>query len=134
MRVEMDDLSHRVHAAVGAPGTDGEDGMTGDESYRGLHGVLDRRRVLLRLPTGVLGAVILHDGGDAAAEIRHVNRAGSRLGAGLPVSGWRSLHARLLRGCCGHPPDRPCPCTPAPGRAWCQPRSWSRVPFPAAHD
>src|ERR1700688_1844786 len=117
MRVEMYDLSHRVHAAVGAPGTDGEDGMTGDESYRGLYGVLDRRRMLLRLPTGVLGAVILHDGGDAAAfgsrsRDRHVNRAGSRLGAGLPVSGWRSLHARLLRGCWGHPPARPCPVHP----------------------
>ncbi len=41
-------------------------GMAGDEGYRRLDGVLNRGRVLLRLPAGVLGAVILDDGGDAA--------------------------------------------------------------------
>ena len=40
--------------------------MTGDEGYRRLYGVLNRYRVFLRLPAGVLGAVILYDGGDAA--------------------------------------------------------------------
>jgi hypothetical protein len=62
----MDDLAHGVHSAIGAAGADGEDGMAGDEGYRRLHGVLDRNRVILRLPAGVLGAVILDDGGDAA--------------------------------------------------------------------
>jgi len=55
-----------VHSGIGAPGADGEDGMAGDEGYRRLYGVLNRDRVFLGLPAGVLGAVILDDGGDAA--------------------------------------------------------------------
>jgi len=47
--------------------------------------------VRLRLPAGVVGAVILDDGGNAAAELGHVSRADSRLGAALLVSGSQSL-------------------------------------------
>ena len=78
MGIEMNDLADRMNAGVGAPGTDRDDRMTGDERQRRLHGVLDRRRVRLRLPAGVLGAVIFDNGGDAAAVSGHASRADSR--------------------------------------------------------
>src|SRR4029077_19476380 len=118
--------------AIGTPGADRCDRVPRDESDRRLHRVLNRCRVVLRLPTGVLGAVILHDGGDATAKIRHVNRAESRSGAALPVSDLRSLLAPLPRECCARLPDRPCPCTPAPDPASCPLRSSSPAPIPAS--
>ena len=74
--IEMNDLAGRVHAAVGAAGADDDDGLAGYEGDRGLDGILDRRRVLLRLPAGVFGAVILDDGCDAATRSggRHEGR------------------------------------------------------------
>jgi len=112
IRVEVDDLTGRMHAAVGAPGADRDHRFAGDEGERRLHRILDRRRVLLRLPARVFGAVILDEGGDAAAGIRHVSRAEFRSAAALPVSDWRNLPARLPRECCEPLRDRPCPCTP----------------------
>jgi hypothetical protein len=64
--VEMNDLAGGVHPAVGAAGADHGHGLAGDERYGGLHSILDRCRVLLRLPAGELRAIVLYDGGDAA--------------------------------------------------------------------
>lgn len=61
----MDDLADGVYAAVGAPRTNCYDRMTRDESKRVLHRVLNRDRMDLRLPTCVIGAVILDYGNDA---------------------------------------------------------------------
>src|ERR1700722_17645015 len=133
--IEVNDLTDRVHTAVGTAGADRDYRLAGHEGYCRLHRVLDRRRVLLRLPAGVSGAVVLQKGGDAPASRStgaHVNRAESRSGAALLVSGWPNLPARLHRECCVLLQDRPCPCTPAPGPAWCPPRSWSPVPVPVA--
>ena len=78
MRVEVNDLAHRVNAGIGAAGANGNDGVARDERKRCLDGVLNRDRMHLRLPTGVVGAVILDDGGDTPAGFGHVSRADSR--------------------------------------------------------
>jgi len=59
-----------MNTGVGASGTDGDDPVTGDEGERGLHRVLNGRGVRLRLPAGIVGAVILDDGGDAGGQDR----------------------------------------------------------------
>jgi len=71
MRVEVNHLAHGMHAFVGAPGADGNDGVARDEGKRGLYRVLNRAGVYLRLPAGVAGAVIFDDGGDTAAGVGH---------------------------------------------------------------
>ena len=91
LRVEMNDLADGVHAGIGAAGANGDDGLAGDERQGRLHGVLDRRRMHLRLPAGIFGAVVLDDGGDAPAESVTSPGQRSRSGATLPVSGWQNL-------------------------------------------
>ena len=63
----MDDLTGRMHPAIGAPRTDRDDGLARNERDGCLHGILNGNRVILRLPASVVGAVIFDDGGDAAA-------------------------------------------------------------------
>ena len=74
--VEVNDLPVGMNARVGAAGADGDDGFGGDECERILHRVLQRGRVRLRLPAGIVGAVILDERGDAPgvatpAAVRH---------------------------------------------------------------
>jgi hypothetical protein len=62
-----------VNTGVRTPRADRDDRMAGDEGKRGLYRVLDRPGVSLRLPAGIVGAVILDDGGNPAAEIYHAD-------------------------------------------------------------
>ena len=127
----------RVHAAVGAAGADDAiTGCAGDERERRLHRSWMDVGVRLRLPAGVVRAVVLHDGGDAAALVLVQARrlAGQGLDQALRflfLAGRAFLH-RLPRECCVRPRDRPCPCRRAPDPAWCRLRSWSPAPIPAA--
>jgi hypothetical protein len=71
LRVKMNDLPKRMNTRVGSPRADCDHRVPGDEGQRGLDRVLNRGAVRLRLPAGVVGAVILDDGGDATAELGH---------------------------------------------------------------
>jgi hypothetical protein len=58
----MDDLADGVNAGIGPAGANGDYGLAGDESDGILHRVLHRGRVRLRLPSRVIGTVVLHQG------------------------------------------------------------------------
>jgi len=63
--VEVDHLTGGVDPGVGPSGTDGDDRMAGDEADGILYRVLQGNRMGLRLPPRKIGAVILHDRGNA---------------------------------------------------------------------
>ena len=56
--VEARHLAQRVHASVGAAGTDDGDGPTLDVAQRRLQLALDRSAVVLPLPADIRGAVV----------------------------------------------------------------------------
>ncbi len=135
--IEVDDLAEGMNAGVGAAGADGDDwAAPATKRDRLLHRVLQRCGMRLRLPAGIVACrrirrwrrraghrrrrdAARYAGRPHAGRGPSSSRAAIRSGAMLPVSGWQSLPARLLRGCCARLPDRPYPCRRGPGRAWC---------------
>jgi hypothetical protein len=53
-----------VDSGVGPSGANRNDRVAGDEADGTLHGILQGNRMDLRLPSGKIGAVILHDRGN----------------------------------------------------------------------